>query len=148
MLTPEGAAVSKNTSRGAVAPGDLKIHDFISKQIDVVKAASGKTQREIAAEVGYEKPNMIAMMRAGDVKVPLDKVPALAKALHVDPAFLLRLAMNQYWPEMADAIAQIFGTICTANEVEILEHIRKVSKNTDPALNRDLAAKLRAAFSV
>ncbi len=146
MLSVEGAKMSKSPGRGSVnfAEG-IKIHEFISKQIDNQKSM-GKTQKDIAKELGYDKPNMIAMMKSGDVKLPLDKVPALAKALGVEPAFLFRLAMNQYWPETADAIAQVFGTVLTPNEVKIVERIREFSKNSDPVLNREAETHLRAAF--
>jgi transcriptional regulator with XRE-family HTH domain len=146
MLHTEGATVSKLQSRsGSTSAADIKIHEFIAKQIDVVKSM-GKTQRDIAEAVGYDKPGMINMFKAGTAKVPLDKVPALAKALHIDPAFLMRLAMAQYWPDYADAIAAVFGTVLSANEVKIIEKIRAVSKESDPPLTRDAEAKLKAAF--
>jgi transcriptional regulator with XRE-family HTH domain len=148
MLHTEGATVSKLQSRsGFSSAADIKIHEFISKQIDVVKSM-GMTQRDIAEAVGYDKPAMINMFKAGTVKVPLEKVPALAKALHVDPGFLFRLALMQYWKNDADAIAQVFGTVLTANEVKIIDKIRAVSKESDPPLTRDAEAKLKAAFGV
>lgn len=138
----EGAKVSKKPKTSS---SDIKIHDFIAAQLEVAKSM-GKNQRDIAAEIGYDKPNPINMMSKGTMKVPLNKVPGLAKALNVDPAFLMRLAMNQYWEDAADAIAAVFGTIVTRNEQAILEKIREFSKNTDPALTRDVESKLRAAF--
>ncbi|MGZ9053126.1 MAG: helix-turn-helix domain-containing protein [Rhodoplanes sp.] len=65
----------------------------MNKQITAISGV--KSQREIAAELGYERPNIISMMKRGETKLPLDKVPALAKALHVDPAHLFRLALEQ-----------------------------------------------------
>lgn len=144
MLSMESTKMSKTPGRTSSA-ADITIYEFISKQIDIAKSM-GKTQREIAAECGYDKPNMIAMMKAGHVKVPLDKVPQLAKALNVEPAFLMRLAMNQYWPGAADTIAQVFGTILTTNETKIIEKIREFSKNSDPAMSRQVESGLRATF--
>jgi transcriptional regulator with XRE-family HTH domain len=137
----EGAKLSKTPKSSS----GIKIHEFIAAQLDIAKSM-GKTQRDIAEAVGYEKPNPINMMSKGTMKVPLDKVPALAKALNVDAGFLFRLALNEQWPEAAEAIAQIFGTPLTKNEKEIIEFIRGVSKNSDPSLSRDVEAKLRAAF--
>ena len=114
------AIVERTMGKGPKAPfADMKIADFIARQIEIVGTSAlgrpGKTQREIAAELGYDKPNMISMFKTGMAKVPLEKVPALAKAINVDPAFLFRLALQQYWPDNLDTIAEIFGTICTKN---------------------------------
>ena len=38
------------------------------------------------------------MFKRGEVKVPLNKIPLLAKAINADPAHLFRLALEQYWP--------------------------------------------------
>ena len=51
-----------------------------------------KTQAEIAKEAGFINPNMVAMIKQGATKLPIDRVPALAKALDSDPALL------RVWP--------------------------------------------------
>jgi transcriptional regulator with XRE-family HTH domain len=128
--------------KGALPP----IAEYLGKQIDIA-GSMGKTQRDISEEIGYERPNMVSMMRTGDTKVPIEKVPALARALNVDPAFLMRLAIQQYWKgDNLKAIAEVFGTIVSKNEVKILEVIRDVTKNADPRLTPDLERKLRAAL--
>lgn len=142
LSTMEGARVSKSPTKTA---SGIKIHEFIAAQLEIAKSM-GKTQRDIAEAIGYEKPNPLNMMAKGTMKVPMDKVPALAKALNVDPGFLFRMTLLQQWPDAADAIAQIFGTVLSKNEREIIEFIRGVSKNSDPSLSRDVETKLRAAF--
>lgn len=47
-----------------------------------------KSQAEIAALAGYVNPNMITMIKQGSSKVALDRVPALAKVLECDAAYL------------------------------------------------------------
>ncbi len=121
------------------------IVEFLSKAIDAL--ADTKSQREIAAEIGYEKPNMLSMMKRGEAKVPLDKVPLLAKALDVDPAYLFQLAMEQYWPQQKDAIAAIFGSVVTKHERELIEKVRRWTKNQDPKLvTKDTQDELRDLF--
>lgn len=111
---------------------DSAIAKYIDHQIDGLKGV--KTQREIAAEIGYEKANMISMFKRGEVKVPLDKIPALAKALHADPGHLFRLALEQYWPQLGATIEAIFGRTVTANEEAILvKPWREATGNLDPA---------------
>jgi transcriptional regulator with XRE-family HTH domain len=113
---------------------ESSVAKYLDKQIEALKGL--KTQREIAAEIGYEKANMISMFKRGEVKVPLDKIPALAKSLHVDPGHLFRLALEQYWPSLGSTIAEIFGRVVTANEEEILiKPWREATQNRDPGSN-------------
>lgn len=113
---------------------ESSIAKYLDKQIDALKGV--KTQREIAAEIGYEKANMISMFKRGEVKIPLEKIPALAKSLHVDPGHLFRLALEQYWPGLGETIVGIFGRTVTANEEEILvKPWREATKKQDPASN-------------
>lgn len=115
------------------------IAKFLDKQIDSLKGV--KTQRQIAAEIGYDKPNMISMFKRGETKVPLDKIPQLAKALGVDAGHLFRLALEQYWPEHGKTILGIFGCIATENEEAILlKKWREASRNMDPAPSRRIEA--------
>jgi hypothetical protein len=47
----------------------------------------------------------------------LDRAPSLAKALEVDPAYLMRLALDQaVGATAAKPITDIFGTVATENE--------------------------------
>lgn len=128
----------------ASAAPKSKIAAYLAKQIDALSGI--KSQREIATEMGYEKGNIISMFKTGEVKVPLDKIPALAKAINVDPAFLFRLAMEQYWPDMNEAIAAVFGAITTSNQRKILARIQELSGEEDPELTSDLDTRLRKAF--
>ena len=140
------ASTAKTSSGRAGMPyADMPLAQYISKQIDV-QASLGKNQRQIAAEIGYEKPNMISMFKRGEAKVPLDKIPALAKALGVDAAFLFKLAIQQYWPDMGKVIAEIFGTVLTKNETKMIELIRTLTKGSDPELTHRAKRKLKAAF--
>jgi transcriptional regulator with XRE-family HTH domain len=123
-----------NTAKPGMPFASSSIAKYVDKQIDALKGV--KTQREIAAEIGYDKPNMISMFKRGEVKVPFEKIPALAKALHVDPAHLFRLALEQYWPGLGVTIDAIFGRIATANEEEILlKKWRAATDNSDPTIS-------------
>ena len=54
-----------------------------------------KSQLEIASEAGFANPNMVAMIKNGSTKLALDRVPSMARALDCDPAYLLRLTLEQ-----------------------------------------------------
>lgn len=106
-----------------------------------------KTQAEIASEAGFANANMMTFLKNGRNKVPLDRVPSLAKALEVDPAYLMRLALDQaVGPTAAKAINEIFGTPATENERGWLNELRDASDNTDPRLTARSRAALRGVF--
>ena len=106
-----------------------------------------KTQAEIASEAGFPNANMMTPLKTGRNKVPLDRVPSLAKALEVDPAMLMRLALDQaVGATAAKAITEIFGTPVTENERGWLMEIRDASDNSDPRLTGRSRAVLRSIF--
>ncbi|RTL86128.1 MAG: XRE family transcriptional regulator [Hyphomicrobiales bacterium] len=126
-ITAETVVVRKNP---ATPYADTALCRFLTKRI---AALSGiKSQREIAAEIGYDRPNIISMIKNGDTKLPLDKVPALAKALEVDPKHLFRLALEQHHPDVARVAHEIFGNVVTDHELALVKMFREITDNGDP----------------
>ncbi len=112
---------------------DTKISTFLTQRI--LELRPRKSQNEIASEAGFTNVNMLSMIKSGKTKLPLDRVPALAKALDCDPSRLFQMAIAQSGNETTtSAITEIFGTIVTRNEVGWLEAIREASGNTDPTI--------------
>ena len=106
-----------------------------------------KTQAEIASEAGFPNANMMTFLKNGRNKVPIDRVPSLAKALEVDPAYLMRLALDQaIGATAAKAITDIFGTPATVNEQGWLAELREASDNSDPRITACARAALRGIF--
>ena len=106
-----------------------------------------KTQAEIAEEAGFVNPNMVTMIKKGATKLPVDRVPALAKALDCDPALLLRLALEQSeGSTAATAIYEIIGQPITKNEMAWINEIREASGDTDPRMTSRAAAAIRGVF--
>jgi DNA-binding Xre family transcriptional regulator len=106
-----------------------------------------KTQAEIAVEAGFQNANMLSILKAGKSKIPLDRVPALAKALECDPAYLMRIALDQaVGVTAARAITDIFGTPVSENERGWLSEIREASDNSDPRLTARSRTSLRGIF--
>ena len=66
--------------------------------------SSRKTQNVIAREVGLPRPNALSMMKLGQCKVPIDRIPALAKACGVPAAPLLKVALAEYHPEILEVL--------------------------------------------
>lgn len=126
-------------------PTQTTIANFIADCL----AESDKTQREIAEECGFEKPNIITMLKNGSTKVPINRIGPLAKAIGADPAHLLRLAMHEYFPDTWEAVENIMqSTVLTANELELVRSYRETTGDNDAApvvINRDAVIAIVAA---
>ena len=67
--------------------------------------ASGKTLREIAADMGLERGNVISMLKSGEMRMPIERIPAFAAATGIDALALTRVAMSEYMPETWSVLA-------------------------------------------
>jgi hypothetical protein len=124
---------------------DTRLAKFIEKRI--LELRPRKSQIEIASEAGFVNPNMLAMIKNGASKLPLDRVVGLAKAMDTDPKQLFKLALEQTAGSTTSAaIEEIFGTVVSRNEVKWLEELRAASGNTDPALTARYRTSFRAIF--
>jgi transcriptional regulator with XRE-family HTH domain len=119
---------------------------YLGRQIEALKGEV--SQKDIAMKLGYPNSNIISMFKKGEAKVPLDKIPAMAKALRVDPAHLMRLGLEQYWPDKLDVITSVFSRVVTENEMDMIEVIRKASHDADPKANAAQKADLRRLFGI
>ncbi|MGZ8172952.1 MAG: hypothetical protein ACXWT0_03895 [Methylobacter sp.] len=117
-------------------------HEYLEGKIN----ASDIKQSEMAEELGFAKPNIITMFKQGKTRVPLEKVPGFAKVLKLDPKMLLRMAMLEYCPELYRAVDETFGSVVTRNEKMILDEIRRLSQNTDPAITSIADKKATEVF--
>jgi hypothetical protein len=132
-------------------PGRPHAHSAVARYLDkrIDEFRGVKTQREIAAEAGFPKPNIVSMIKTGETKLPLERVASLARALDADPAHLFRLAMIDQWPELAAVIEEIFGRqMASKHEVAIfLTKWRAATGNADPAPNARIEAAVDAMLS-
>ena len=97
------------------------VAEYINWQIQIC----GKSQKQIATEAGFEKPNIITMFKQGQTKIPIEKIGRLAEAIEVDAVYLYKLCMQEYQPDTWREIQKMFNQpILTENEVEIIEAIR------------------------
>ena len=124
---------------------DTRLAKFLEKRIDELRGT--RSQVEIAEIAGYKTPNVITMLKLGQTKLAIDRVPSMAKALVVDPALLLRLTFEQAFDETtARAVDEIFGTPITANERGWIDELRNASGSSDPRLTARSRAGLRGIF--
>lgn len=107
---------------------NMTVAEYLSEKI----AESGKTQRAIAEECGFESPNIITMFKKGDTRLPLNRIEPLASALNVDSARLLRLVMLEYMPRTWDMIEWTMkGAVLTESELRLVSMYRQLRATTD-----------------
>lgn len=124
---------------------DTDLAKYVARR--VLELKSKKSQSQIAKEAGFPNPNMITMIKNGASKLAMDRVPSMARGLECDPAFLMGLALEQaVGATAAKAIAEIFGTPVTANELGWLQEIRKASGNSDPRMSARSRAAVHSMF--
>ena len=122
----------KVTAAGTPKPRDVA--EFISWQINLC----GKSQVQIAQEVGFDKPNVITMIKQGKTKVPINKIASMAKSLEVDPVYFLKLCIEEYMPDMMEVITTITGQpTISSNELEFIEIIRSADVPNPKIRNDD-----------
>jgi hypothetical protein len=118
-----------------MAKDKLSVAQYITHQL----LLCGRQQKEIADELNYEKPNVITMFKQGTTKVPINKIPAFAKALGVDPVHFLKLALAEYMPETWEVISSVLNTqsMVSEHEMKILDIVRNNSEGYDLAPETD-----------
>lgn len=122
-----------------------RLPKYIEKRILELKPR--KTQAVIASEAGFQNVNMLAIIKSGGSKLPLDRVFGLAKALECDPVWLFQLAIEQLDGNTTEvAISQIFRTLVTENEVAWIEEIRRASDHSNPSLTTRARSTIRGIF--
>ena len=127
----------------ASTEGSKKFTQVIARLID----SSNKTQKQIAEEMGLNKPNIITMFKQGQTAVPPERVPALARALHADAKYLLRLNLQERFPELLEVIDDVMGPVVTEHERVIINALRKHTHNSDPALLTSKQMQALEAFA-
>lgn len=124
---------------------DSKLARYLDQRILELKPK--RSQAEIAEIAGFANPNFVSMLKSGVSKLPVDRVPSLSKALDCDPAWLLRLALEQAEGDTAaGAIFEILGEPISQNERGWIAEIRDASGDTDPRLTQRTRSALRAIF--
>jgi transcriptional regulator with XRE-family HTH domain len=125
------------------------VNSRLAKFVDrrVLELKPKKSQLQIANEAGFPNPNMVTMIKQGASKLALDRVPSMARALDCDPAYLMRLALEQAEGDTAaQALVEIFGSPVTVNEMGWLQEIRAASDHSDPRMTSRARAAIRTIF--
>ena len=100
-----------------------KVAAYLTSEI----SKSRKTQKQIARESGFSTPNILSMIKGGETKLPIARVPALAKSLESSPQKLLRLCLEEYEPELLKVIDRVLpGGFLTDEEEFLIQVLRSI----------------------
>ena len=102
-----------------ISPTAMMLADAIEK--------SKLTQREIADRVGFKHANIISMLKTGETRVPLDRIPSLAQTLGMDERLFLMIAIEEYHPGVHEVLVDVLGLPLSDAELGILTMFRMAS---------------------
>lgn len=119
------------------------INRYILQRVEDLEN-QGWMRTEIARKIGYNRSQYFSMILHGD-KVPMNRIPAIARVIGADARHLFRLKMLEEWDDPA-LIDTLLVHVVTENERAILDHIRGVSGDADPALTDRLRTAIEFAF--
>jgi hypothetical protein len=104
---------------------------FVSR-IEALINESPQSQKQIAAQLGYEKPNIITMFKQGSTRLPIGKVAPLARITGGDPVELIRLWLEEYEPDLLLAIETYQRLLLTRDERDWVAGLRRRFPNGLP----------------
>ncbi|WP_141247032.1 hypothetical protein [Mesorhizobium sp. WSM3866] len=116
----------------------------IASYIEKWANASVCSYQDIAVRAGFTKADIIYMFISGEHRVPLDCIPALARALGCDGNELWTLALQQYFkPEILRQIQELSTRDHSPNERAWINALRSMSGGADPELTHKRSERLR-----
>jgi hypothetical protein len=86
------------------------------------------------------------MLMKGAMPVPTARIPAIARALRVDPKHLFRLKLEEEWKDELELLRALFDEVLTDNEKKLVKAYREIAQGEDPDITADVKASLRAAL--
>jgi hypothetical protein len=101
---------SHRSGAGAGAPkkGVIVNPSHVATRLTELINNSQKTQRQIATESGFEKTNIITMLKSGRTKFPIRRTKDFSQAVGCDAYELLETVMQEYMPEVLEVIEEHF----------------------------------------
>ncbi len=98
---------------------------------DAIEAA-GLSLKEVARQLGDRTEGNLAMILQGITRVPLHRIPALARILQLDERSLVLSALEEYDPEVLERVMRIPGISQEDAELGLLVMYRMASLRKHP----------------
>jgi hypothetical protein len=107
---------------------ETDVHDLLLRAIEKACVSD-----EVVAEAcSFSSVKFVQQIKQNNMKIPLTKIPSLAKAIGLDENHLLRLALNENHPGLLEQIEAMLGTmLISESEKKLIESYRYISKDTD-----------------
>jgi transcriptional regulator with XRE-family HTH domain len=119
-------------TKRALKENKMTVGELIAVHTELV----GITNIDLAAKLGYKSPNVISMLKAGTMKLPVNKIAALASALRIDPLHLAKQVCNENGFQLDGVLDALTKRVAiTHNEEKLILALRGASENFD--LNLD-----------
>ena len=79
----------------------------------LVKAqeAAKKTDQEMTEALGFSRTNVYTAILQGMMKMPVGKIPLLARALDVPASEVLEVLLRDYPPELLEVVRKVWGPL-------------------------------------
>ena len=110
----------------------------------------GLKNPDLQRALDYARPNVIAMMKSGTMRLPASKALVAADLLKLDPVFLLSKVIAENDPALWDAIYAVMGEyLMTKNELALIQIVRQgldghdVNLTESPAFIQGIAQELK-----
>lgn len=78
---------------------------FLNRQ----QNAKSLSDEQMAEALGFSRATIYTMIKSGAAKMPVGKIPSLAKVLEVSPAEVLEVVLRDAFPELLDVIRKVWG---------------------------------------
>jgi predicted DNA-binding transcriptional regulator AlpA len=101
---------------------------FLAEHQDKVK----KSDEEMAEALGFSRASVYTLIKEGKMKLPIGKVPLLARALDVPASDVLMVVLTAHEPELMEVIGKTWKPMeLSANEKRLLSAYRTLAKGQD-----------------
>lgn len=89
----------------------------------------GLTDHHLAVAMGYTSPNVIALIKSRQMRLPVNKVRAFADALEVERGEVLRLVLAETSPCLLESIEDCLGPLLlTPTEARLITRLRETAQ--------------------
>lgn len=99
--------------------------------IEARQTALALTDHDLCSALGFERQIALTLIKAGTMRMPLTKIPALAAALGLEAIDLFKVAIRESSPDLLQLIEEAYNPMrLSASEVNLITHLRGLSGNT------------------
>lgn len=90
----------------------------------------GLSNAELASVLGYDKPNVIALMRIGKMRVPIQHAQPLAQALDLPAREIFEALMRESLPQVLETMKAVYDPLeLSTPEVNLIKYLRRGAKD-------------------